>query len=94
MTVLPNATDQGRILVWGSLFVALVALVLAIDSWLHPLPLPSARPLKWLAAAAYELGGRGALSGKWGAICVAALVAARIAWRHTPRIPTDRWWWR
>jgi hypothetical protein len=80
--------------VWGSLLVALLALALAIDAWLHPLPLPTAGPLKWIAAAAYELGGRGALFGMWGVFCVAALLAARFAWRHTPKIPTDPWWRR
>jgi hypothetical protein len=88
----PNATHQGRIFTWVLLVVAFLALALAIDAWLNPLPLPRARPLRWIAAAAYERGGRAALSGLWGMVCGAALVAARMVWRHTPKIPTDRWW--
>lgn len=92
MTAIPGGPHPGRIFVWSAVAFAVVALGLAIDSWLHPLPLPTARPLRWIASAAYELGGRAALSGVWAVVCLAILMAARFVWRHTPKLPTDRWW--
>jgi hypothetical protein len=89
---LRSGTTQGRLLVWVLLLAALATFALAVGAWIEPLPLPRARPLRWLAAAAYESGGRAALAGMWGAVAVACVVLSRWAWRHTPKIPGDRWW--
>lgn len=92
VTTIRTGTSQGRIFVWVALAIALMMVALAIEAWLNPFPLPEARPLRWIARAVYELGGRGALAAMWGSIAVAIIVAARSAWRHTPKVPTDRWW--
>jgi len=62
MTVIRSGTSQGRIFVWGALVCALVALALAIDSWLQPLPLGTH------CEQSKEGGGRvGRLGGSWDA---------------------------
>ena len=78
---LRNGTTQGRLLVWVLLLAALATFGLAVSAWMDPLPLPTARPLKWLAAAAYEFGGRTALAGIWFAVTVACVLLSRWAWR-------------
>ncbi|HEY8356780.1 MAG TPA: hypothetical protein VIL30_04895 [Ramlibacter sp.] len=92
MTTLRSGTSEGRLLVWVLLLGAAVTFALAVDAWRNPLPLPSARPLKWIAFIAYELTGRAGLAGIWAGVSIACVLVSRWAWRHTPKLPTDRWW--
>ena len=96
VTALGSATSQGRLLVWVLLLLAIICAVLGMRAWVNPLPLPlpSAGPLRWIASAAYEMGGAGGIAVLWFAVSAALGVAARWAWRHTPKIPSDRWWRR
>lgn len=79
---------------WVLLCVALFIFAMGLDAWFNPLPLPTVRPFLWIAQGAYELGGRAALAAIWMSVSLVLLLTSIWAWRHTPKLPSDRWWRR
>lgn len=71
--------------------LALLAAGLGFYVWLHPSPPPYNGRLAWVVEAAHWLLGPVGPAVLWLTLAVSLLLLARFVWRHTSRLPSDRW---
>ena len=72
---------------------ALFAICGAINEWLNPSAPPFKGRLSWVISVVFTLAGPTGLVALWLFGALALAFTARFIWRHTPRVPTDRWLW-
>lgn len=65
----------------------------AINEWLTPSAPPFKGRLAWVIEGVFALAGTVGLVGLWMLAAVALAATARFVWRHTDKLPTDRWLW-
>lgn len=71
--------------------LALFATVAALSEWITPSAPPFKGRLAWVIEGVFALVGTAGLVGLWLLVAVALAVTARFVWRHTARLPGDRW---
>lgn len=86
-----SGVEEGRWLVRVLAGLALLAVGFAIYEWFSP----SAPPFKgrwfWLFDGIFALASSAGFAFLWAMAAVALVVVARVVWRHTPRVPSDKW---
>ncbi len=73
--------------------LALLAIGSAVHEWFAPSSPPFKGRLAWFGESAFALAGSAGLVFLWLLLAVAMLVTARFVWRHTAKVPSDRWLW-
>jgi hypothetical protein len=89
--LLPRLTSERRF-IWGCLLFAAWNVYLGVSEVMDPEPTSFTRHWGWLRKLLFSLFGATGLAAFWFALAVAGLALARWAWRHSPRIPSDRWY--
>jgi hypothetical protein len=90
---LPTEAQEARWFVRLLAGLALFAIGGAINEWLRPSTPPFKGRLAWVIETVFALAGTLGLIGLWLLVAVAFTATARFVWRHTARLPTDRWLW-
>lgn len=93
MTRISSGMESGRWLVRLLVLLAAIAVAIGAAEWFNPSPPPYRGRLAWVADAAVSLGGAAGVALLWFVLGAALVVAARFVWRHTPKVPSDRWLW-
>lgn len=65
----------------------------AVIEWLAPSAAPFRGRLAWIFEGAFALMGSTGLVILWLLLAVAFAATASFIWRHTAKVPTDRWLW-
>lgn len=72
---------------------ALIAAGAAVNEWLAPSAPPFTGRLAWVIEGVFALAGTAGLVGLWLLVAVMLTATARFVWRHTAKLPSDRWLW-
>ena len=73
--------------------LALLAVAGGVHEWLKPSAPPFNGRWAWFGEVVFSLAGTIGLVVLWVLLAVALLATARFVWRHTGRVPADRWLW-
>jgi len=73
--------------------VSVLAIGGAVFEWLKPSAPPFKGRLAWFVEAVFAITGSTGLVVLWLLAAVALAATARFIWRHTAKVPTDRWLW-
>ena len=91
MNSIRTDAESSRWLVRLLALASLLACAIAVRAWLYPSLPPYQGRLSWVASVAFSLAGPLGIAALWlGAALVLALIA-RFVWRHTSKLPSDRW---
>ena len=82
---------SARWLVRALVLLAMVVAAFGVTEWLNPSSPPFKGRLSWVAEAVVAIVGPSALAFLWFGLGIALLLVARFVWRHTPKLPSDRW---
>lgn len=70
---------------------ALACFLVGLFAWLHPQTPPYRGRFAWAPELAFWLFGPLGPALMWAAAGATCSMLARALWRHTPKLPTDRW---
>ena len=73
--------------------LVIFAIAGAINEWVTPSSPPFKGRWAWVIEGVYSLAGPTGLIGLWLVMAISCATTARFVWRHTARVPTDRWLW-
>ncbi|MBK8525148.1 MAG: hypothetical protein IPL58_14600 [Betaproteobacteria bacterium] len=73
--------------------LALLTVIGAVREWAEPSLPPFKGRLAWIAELAFALAGSYGIIVLWLFAAIALVLSAKFVWRHTPRVPTDKWLW-
>lgn len=65
----------------------------AVIEWLKPSAPPFRGRVAWIFEAVFALTGSTGLVVLWLLLAVALAATSRFIWRHTAKVPTNRWLW-
>lgn len=91
MTRISNGMESGRWFVRLFVLLAPIAIAIGVAEWLNPSQPPYKGRLAWVANTSVALFGAPGLALLWFVLAVVLVLAARFVWRHTPKVPSDRW---
>lgn len=63
----------------------------AVLEWLKPSTPPFSGRLAWISEAVFALAGSNGLVVLWLLLAVSLAATSKFIWRHTTKVPTDRW---
>ena len=92
-TLLRTGAQETRWFVRLLAGLALFAMSATVNEWLTPSAPPFRGRLAWVIESVFALAGTAGLVGLWLLVAVVLTTTARFVWRHTARLPTDRWLW-
>ena len=93
MTMISSSLESGRRFVRLLVLLATVAVAIGAAEWLNPSSPPFRGKFAWVADAALALLGVTGLALLWFVLAAALFLVARSVWRHTPKVPSNRWLW-
>lgn len=91
MNRITSHVDSGRRLARLLALLALISLAFGVMEWVVPTPPPFKGRLAWVLEASVALAGPSAIAFLWFLLGLGLLLAARFVWRHTSKVPADRW---
>jgi hypothetical protein len=93
ITMISSSLESGRRFVRLLVLLATVAVSIGAAEWLNPSSPPLRGKFAWAAEATHALLGTTGLALLWFVLGAALILVARFVWRHTPKVPADRWLW-
>jgi len=71
--------------------LSILALFQAVDAGVHPASPPFQGRWRWFSEALFQIAGPAGLVAPWLVLAFGLALAARMVWRRTPKVPSDRW---
>ena len=86
-----TGTESTRWFVRLLVLFALLACFIGVRTWLSPSFPPYEGRLSWVTTVAFSVAGPAGVTLLWFGRATALFLTARFVWRHTPKVPSDRW---
>lgn len=88
---LENGLAKSKLAVRLCLLIALLSTGAAVNEWISPTLPPFHGRRAWLKELLFTVAGPYGQFLLFLGIAAVSVMAARLFWRHAPRVPSDRW---